>query len=125
MAIKHDIRCPSCERVRRNVWIANGEFPTCRRCNVTMRWVPFQFRTDVFGHPQWSDAAGEYVSSSRHRKALMTAAGFREAGDPVGGARIEEHCGRWKSFSYAGQARRASPPETRRGLSPPEVKSNE
>lgn len=101
--ILHDLRCPACESEERNVRVTPGNYPRCQGCGEQMRWKPSSFRTDVYGSPRYSEAAGCEVRSSRDRDRIMREAGFLPCGDKVGGARNEEHLGLGKSFSYAGQ----------------------
>lgn len=101
--IVHDLRCPSCESEIRNARVTPMNYPRCPLCNTQMVWKPSGFRTDVYGSPRYSDAAGCEVRSSRDRDRLMREAGFEPSGDKVGGARNEEHLHLGKTFSYSGQ----------------------
>ena len=115
MSVLHDIRCRSCTFTERNIEIHAGIFPRCPICGRETTWIPFIAKTDVYGHPVYSEAAGRWVGSSRERDKIMKAAGFEPCGDRVGGARNHSHLGLGKSTSYPGQVRRPAPLETRKG----------
>jgi hypothetical protein len=102
--IVHDLLCPKCSCEMRNVPIEHGEYPSCDLCGTKMRWKPSRFRTDVYGAPRYSEAAGCEVRSSRDRDRIMREAGFFPCGDKVGGARNESHLGLGKITSYPGQS---------------------
>lgn len=99
--IYHDLYCKRCGREESDVRIVGGVFPEC--CGERMRWRPFHPKTDVYGRPVWSVAAGCYVTSSRERDKIMREAGFEPRGDKVHGGRNESHRNLGKSFSYSGQ----------------------
>jgi hypothetical protein len=58
--------------------------------------------TDVYGCAQLSDATGLEHTSQREKIKYMRDAGYEEAGDKVGGARIE-HSLKNSTFSFGGQ----------------------
>jgi hypothetical protein len=104
--ILHDIYCRVCGAEERNAEIRNGVFPLC--CAEPMRWRPFPFHTDVLGRPTFSVALGREVSSTRERDRKMRESkhGFVPVGDPVGGARNQDHMNLGKAFAYPGQRTR-------------------
>lgn len=92
MAILHAVRCRECEFIEERFHVVNGDYGACPESACRSRdrtWVPRGFNTDVFGSPQYSDATGQWHSSTRDKIKCAAEAGFTEAGDKVHGARPE------------------------------------
>lgn len=107
-----DLRCAhGCKVFEENAHLHMGEdYPPCPVCGKQMRptWEGGRApATDVYGTPQWSDAADQWVSSTRHRDQVMRAHGFEPVGDKVGGARNESHLGLGKIHSIPEKRRSA------------------
>lgn len=109
-----DFRCPACERVVTDHVSAYGDWPVCA-CGAEMRvtWERGKCPAlDAYGVPVYSDATGQYHTSTRDRERAMRELGFHPAGDKVGGARTDLSI-RGTGFSYGGQASRVSTGERR------------
>jgi hypothetical protein len=104
VAVVHDLRCRTCNRVTENVTVDPNDFPRCT-CGGEQTWIPSKApRTDVYGRDIWSWALGDTVRSGRERDARMRAKGFEPSGDKVNGARDEGHLNLGKTTSFAGQS---------------------
>lgn len=102
----HDLRCRECGAVETGVWCEGEGYPACS-CGGQRTWLPFVFKTDVYGTPMFCEASGESHSSAHDRDRYMRQRGYEPCGDPVGGARnvlkVEGTV-----FSYPGQPSRAT-----------------
>jgi hypothetical protein len=110
-----DLYCVDCGEPVFGVACAYREYPDCASCGGEMRvtWEGGQPpSTDVYGCAQYSDATGECHTSQRAKARVMAEAGYHEAGDPVGGARIE-HRLNGTGFSFSGQGSRRTVSEGR------------
>jgi hypothetical protein len=108
MSIEHDLHCVKCGVVVHHVAVDYGHYPDCVQCGgkMAVNWEHKQPpSTDVFGCAQYSDASGEWHTSTRDKVKSMAEWGYHEAGDPVGGARIV-HRLEGTGFSFPGQASR-------------------
>lgn len=112
--ILHDLICTVCERVEVDVQVSGGDYGHCDTCGGERTWRPAGFHTDVYGSPQYSDASGQYHSSTREKAAHLAdprnneyGVSFQEAGDKVGGAR-KDHTLKRTGFSYPSQGGRTS-----------------
>jgi hypothetical protein len=105
-----DLFCTHCDA---KVWddaSPFNEYPPCEECGGQMdvTWERGMApSTDVYGCAQFSDATGQEHSSQREKIKFMRNAGYEEAGDKVGGARIE-HSLKNSTFSYPGQTGRST-----------------
>lgn len=99
-------------------WSPTDDYGRCP-CGGTLRFVPEGFMTDVFGSAQYSDAVGDYVTSSHDRDRKMRDAhheigdsgfsvkGYEPCGDKVHGAR-PDHSLKNTAFSGGGIGARTS-----------------
>jgi hypothetical protein len=69
--------------------------------------MPSKINTDVYARPTYSDATGEWHSSTHEKEMTMAKDGFYPAGDKVGGAR-HEHRTKGTAFFYPGQTSHVS-----------------
>ena len=103
----HDIRCTRCQTVALDVVIENHVYPPCTLCGGKTSWIPAKVTTDLFGTPQYSDAAGRFFSSQREKEKYMAERGYYGKGDKDHGARVDLSI-RGTGFSYPGQGSRTS-----------------
>ena len=105
-----DIICKDrgCNGKRRGVVSPMDDYPPCPRCGGVMTWWANKApATDVYKTPQYSDASGQYHSSTREKEHVMADCGYAPAGDKTHGARTEYRLNR-AAFSYVGQIARTS-----------------
>ncbi len=109
-----DLMCEKCAAVTIAVLCRYNDYPKCK-CGGEQFHTFAMLRdggkapaTDVFGSPQYSDATGQEHSSTRDRKNFMRnhvhdldgiPVRYEEAGDKVGGMRIEH---RLKKTGFSG-----------------------
>lgn len=90
--VLHDVTCPACgndslDESFSQAEIERGDWGVCEQCGTLRKWLPNRFATDVFGQPQYSEASGQFHSSTREKVRHMRALGYEEAGDRVHGGR--------------------------------------
>jgi hypothetical protein len=112
--IFHDVRCTHCGRVTVDVGVCGGDYGRCDSCGGPRTWVPAKLNTDVYGSAQYSDASGEYHSSTHEKEMAMAKEGFYPAGDKVGGAR-PDHRIKGTACVYPGQTSHVSTGERSAG----------
>jgi len=87
------------------VWCETPSLPACPSCGGARVWIPFVFRTDLYGTPRYCEASDQSHATARDRDRTMRQHGFRPCGDSVGGARnIRKVKG--TVFSYPGSMSR-------------------
>ena len=109
--IVHDLMCDRCGELDEAVLYERGNPPECR-CGGERHWSPAGFNTDLYPTPIYSDASGQYHSSTRDKEAYMRRAGYEPKGDKVRGGRPDLSI-RGSAFSYSGQSSRVSTGEKR------------
>jgi len=103
----HDIRCTRCDTIHIDVVIEDHVYPLCQLCGGKTVWIPSKVTTDLFGTPQYSDAAGRCFSSQREKEKYMAERGYWGKGDKDHGARPDLSI-KHTAFSYSGQDSRVS-----------------
>lgn len=83
----------------------------CKQCGNPMLKVPQTFHADAWGGPKHIQSLDQSFDSKSDLRKELRRQGLSEAGDPVGGARNEDHRNLGKGFSYAGQASRKTSAE--------------
>lgn len=76
---------------------------TCPKCREPMVRVPQPFYADAWGQPRFVGGLDREFASKSDMRKQMRREGWVEAGDPVKGARNEDHLRLGKGFSYQGQ----------------------
>jgi len=108
MSVNHSLHCLDCGELVYSVSVEYGHYPDCANCGgkMAVNWEHGQApTTDVYGQLTHSDASGMEHASTREKVKHMAEWGYHEAGDPIGGARLD-HTLHGRGYSFPGQTSR-------------------
>ena len=103
--------CEPCKRELPEAIYPVDHVEPCKRCGNPMLRVPQTFYADAWGGPRFVGGLDREFDSKSDLRKEMKRQGLSEAGDPVHGARNEDHLNLGKGFSYRGQGSRKTSAE--------------